>query len=73
MVNHRRPLEFRYYSCDENCDGKYRFITKSLVVQPIDLNEPTQIHLAFGDRIDQMYVSYVTSSKYNNTSMSIWF
>ena len=62
MVNHRRPLEFRYYSCDENCDGKYRFITKSLVVQPIDLNEPTQIHLAFGDRIDQMYVSYVTNS-----------
>ena len=62
MLNLRRQLEFRYYSRDENCKGKYLFIAKSSIVQPTNYNEPTQIHLALGDRNDQIYVSYVTNS-----------
>ncbi len=62
MLNLRRQLEFRYYSRDTKCTGKYVFVAKSPVVQPINANEPTQVHLAFGDRNDQMYVSYVTNS-----------
>ncbi len=62
MINLRRQLEFRYYSRDEQCKGKYVFIAKSPVVQPINYNEAIQIHLAFGDRNDQIYVSYVTNS-----------
>jgi len=42
--------------------GPYQFIAKSPVVQPSNENEPTQVHLALGDQIDQMYVSYVTNS-----------
>ena len=62
MLNLRRQLEFRYYSRDAKCTGKYTFIAKSPIVQPINANEPTQVHLAFGDRNDQIYVSYVTNS-----------
>jgi hypothetical protein len=61
MINLRRQLEFRYYS-REKCTGKYVFIAKSPVVQPLNSNEPTQIHLAFGNQNDQIYVSYVTNS-----------
>lgn len=61
MINLRRQLEFRYYS-RTTCTGKYSFIAKSPVVQPINANEPTQVHLAFGNENDQMYVSYVTNS-----------
>ncbi|CAF1443716.1 unnamed protein product [Rotaria sp. Silwood1] len=62
MVNLRRPLEFRYYSRNQNCSGNYSFAAKSSVVQPLNYNEPTQIHLAYGNRIDQMFVSLVTNS-----------
>src|SRR5690242_6423496 len=62
MVNLRRPLEFRYYSQVHNC-GHYVLIGKSPIVQPLNYNEPTHIHLAYGDRIDQMFVSYLTNSK----------
>jgi hypothetical protein len=62
MINLRRPLEFRYYSRDHTCSGNYSFVAKSSVVQPLNYNEPTQIHLAYGDRIDQMFVSFVTNS-----------
>jgi hypothetical protein len=62
MINLRRPLEFRYYSRDQHCSGNYSFVAKSSVVQPLNYNEPTQIHLAYGDRIDQMFVSFVTNS-----------
>ncbi|CAF1150011.1 unnamed protein product [Didymodactylos carnosus] len=62
MVNLRRPLEFRYYSRDHNCSGNYSFAAISPVVQPLNYNEPTQLHLAYGDRIDQMFVSFVTNS-----------
>ncbi|CAF3281615.1 unnamed protein product [Rotaria socialis] len=62
MINLRRQLEFRYYSRERNCSGNYTFIAKSPIVEPVNYNEPTQIHLAFGDRNDQMYVSYVTNS-----------
>jgi hypothetical protein len=62
MINLRRPLEFRYYSRDQHCSGNYSFVAKSSVVQPLNCNEPTQIHLAYGDRIDQMFVSFVTNS-----------
>jgi hypothetical protein len=62
MVNLRRPLEFRYYSRDHTCSGNYSFIAKSPIVQPRNYNEPTHVHLAYGDRIDQMYVSYLTNS-----------
>jgi len=62
MTHLRRPLEFRYYSRDHTCSGDYSLIAKSPVIQPINYNEPTHIHLAYGDRIDQMYVSYLTNS-----------
>ena len=62
MINLRRQLEFRYYSRDRQCTDKYRFIAKSSIVQPTISNEPTQIHIAFADQNDQIYVSYVTNS-----------
>ena len=62
MVNLRRPLEFRYYSRDNQCEGGYTLMGKSVVVQPLNYNEPTHIHLAYNDRIDQMFVSYLTNS-----------
>jgi hypothetical protein len=62
MINLRRPLEFRYYSRDQNCSGNYSFIGKSVVIQPLNYNEPVHIHLAYSDRIDQMFVSYLTNS-----------
>jgi hypothetical protein len=62
MINLRRPLQFRYYSRDQHCSGNFSFVAKSSIVQPLNYNEPTQIHLAYGDRIDQMFVSFVTNS-----------
>ncbi len=62
MINLRRQLEFRYYSRADQCTGKYAFIAKSPIVQPLNYNEPTQIHLAFGNQNDEIYVSYVTNS-----------
>jgi hypothetical protein len=62
MINLRRPLEFRYYSRDHTCKGNYSLVAKSSVIQPLNYNEPTQIHLAYSDRIDQMFVSYLTNS-----------
>ncbi|CAF1489644.1 unnamed protein product [Adineta steineri] len=62
MINLRRPLEFRYYSRDHTCLGNYTFLAKSPVIQPRNYNEPTHIHLAYSDRIDQMFVSYLTNS-----------
>ncbi|CAF0869915.1 unnamed protein product [Rotaria sp. Silwood1] len=62
MINLRRQLEFCYYSRHENCSGNYTFIAKSPIVEPLHYNEPTQIHLAFGDPNDQIYVSYATNS-----------
>ncbi|CAF3436133.1 unnamed protein product, partial [Rotaria sp. Silwood2] len=62
MINLRRPLEFRYYSRNQDCSNNYSFVVKSSVVQPLNYNEPTQIHLAYGDRIDQIFVSFVTNS-----------
>jgi hypothetical protein len=65
MINIRRPLEFRYYSREQNCLGNYSFIGKSAIVRPLNPNEPVHIHLAYSNRIDQMFVSYATnSSKY---------
>jgi hypothetical protein len=62
MINLRRQLEFRYYSRDANCSGNYTFVARSPIVEPLNSNEPTQIHLAFGDRNDQIFVSYLTNS-----------
>ena len=62
MTNLRRALDFRYYSRQPRCTGNYTLIAKSSVIQPISYNEPTHIHIAYGDRIDQMYVSYLTNS-----------
>src|SRR5689334_21186934 len=62
MTNLRRQLEFRYYSRDHNCSGNYSLIAKSSMVEPLNYNEATHIHLAYGDRIDQIYVSYLTNS-----------
>jgi phosphodiesterase/alkaline phosphatase D-like protein len=62
MINLRRQLEFRYYSRTDQCTGKYAFIAKSPIIQPRNSNEPSQIHLAFGNQNDQIYVSYVTNS-----------
>jgi hypothetical protein len=62
MINLRRQLDFRYYSRDRHCLGNYSLIGKSSIVEPLNSNEPTHIHLAYGDRIDQIYVSYLTNS-----------
>ena len=62
MIHLRRPLQFRLYSRDHTCSGNYSLIGMSSLVQPLNPNEPTQVHLAYGDRIDQMFVSYVTNS-----------
>ena len=62
MTNLRRSLDFRYYSRQPNCTDNYTLIAKSPIIQPINYNEPTHIHIAYGDRIDQMYVSYLTNS-----------
>ncbi len=62
MANLRRSLDFRYYSRQPKCTGNYTLIAKSPIVQPINYNEPTHIHIGYGDRIDQMYVSYLTNS-----------
>ena len=63
MINLRRALEFRYYSREHNCSGNYSFVAKSQTVQPMNYNAPEQIHLAYGDRFDQMFISYVTNSQ----------
>ena len=62
MTNLRRSLDFRYYSRQPKCNGNYTLIARSPIIQPINYNEPTHIHIAYGDRIDQMYVSYLTNS-----------
>jgi len=62
MLNLRRPLEFRYYSRRPTCSGNYTLVAKSSVIQPMNSNEPVHIHIAYGDRIDQMFVSYLTNS-----------
>ncbi|CAF3112882.1 unnamed protein product [Rotaria socialis] len=62
MINLHRPLEFRYYSRDKNCSGNYSLMAKSAIVQSFNYNAPEQIHLAYGDQIDHMFVSYVTNS-----------
>lgn len=62
MVNLRRALQFRYYIRDQACSGNYSLVALSLVVQPLNYNEPVHIHLAYGDRLDQMLVSYLTNS-----------
>ena len=62
MLNLRRSLDFRYYSRNGQCKEGYALAGQSVVVQPLNPNEPTQIHIAYADRIDQMYVSYVTNS-----------
>ncbi|CAF3303126.1 unnamed protein product [Rotaria sp. Silwood2] len=62
MINLRRSLEFRYYSRDHNCTGNYTLMAISPNIQPMNYNEPTHIHLAYGDRIEQIFVSYLTNS-----------
>lgn len=62
MVNLRRPLDFRYYSREHTCEGNYSLIAKSTVIQPLNYNEPTHIHIAYGNQNDQMFVSYLTNS-----------
>ena len=62
MVNLRRPLEFRYYSRDHFCSGNYSLVARSPVLQPINPNEAVHVHLSYGDRIDQIFVSYLTNS-----------
>ena len=62
MVNLRRSLDFRYYSRDHNCSGNYSLVARSSMLEPLNYNEPTHIHLAYGDRVDQMFVSYLTNS-----------
>ncbi|CAF3957658.1 unnamed protein product [Rotaria magnacalcarata] len=62
MINLRRPLQFRYYSRDHSCSGNYSLVAQSVLIEPLNYNEPTQIHLAYGDRLDQIFVSYLTNS-----------
>ena len=44
MINLRRQLEFRYYSRNEKCKGKYALIGKSPIVEPINYNEQSDQH-----------------------------
>ena len=62
MTNLRRSLEFRYYSRDNQCAGNYSLMAQSPTINPANINEATHVHLAYGDRIDQIYVSYLTNS-----------
>ena len=62
MTNLRRSLDFRYYSRQPKCTENYTLIAQSPIVQPVNYNEPTHIHIAYGDGIDQIYVSYLTNS-----------
>ncbi len=54
MTNLRRQLEFCYYSRDKHCSGNYSLIGKSPIVEPLNFNEATHVHLAYGDGIDQI-------------------
>lgn len=62
MLNLRRTLNFRYYSRQGGCNQSYSLVGESVVVQPMNPNEPTHIHLAYADRLDQIYVSFTTNS-----------
>ena len=62
MINLRRPLEFRYYTRDHFCAGNYSLAGRSPVLHPINPNEAVHVHLSYGDRIDQIFVSYLTNS-----------
>jgi hypothetical protein len=80
MTNLHHQLEFRYYSREHSCHGNYSLIGKSFIVEPLNYNEPRYIHLAYGDQIDQIYVSYLTNSseyipqcQYGLTSSSLNF
>jgi hypothetical protein len=62
MINLRGQLEFLYYSRDKHYSRNYSLIGKSSIVEPLNFNEATHVHSAYGDRIDQIYVSYLTNS-----------
>ncbi|CAF2481952.1 unnamed protein product [Rotaria sp. Silwood2] len=62
MINLHQPLQFRYYSRDLSCSGNYSLIAQSVVIEPLNYNELIHIHLAYGDRLDQIFVSYLTNS-----------
>jgi hypothetical protein len=49
MINLRRPLQFRYYSRDNRCSGNYSLIAKWPVIEPLNYNEATHVHLAYSD------------------------
>ncbi|CAF0736537.1 unnamed protein product [Rotaria sordida] len=61
MTNLYHQIEFHYYSRDHSCFGNYTLIGKSSVVGPLNYNESTRIHLAYGNHIDEMDVSYLTN------------
>lgn len=62
MIHYRQQLEFRYFQREENCQGNYSFIGRSSIIEPLNYNEVTQIHLSFVDRLDQISISFVTNS-----------
>jgi hypothetical protein len=62
MINLRRQLDFRYYSRDNQCSGNYILIARSPIVQPLNDNEPVHIRIAYGDRTDQIFMSFTTNS-----------
>ena len=62
MLNLRRQLQFRFYRREENCTGNYSLLGQSSMVEPVNFNEPTQIHLAFADQLSEMFVSYTSNS-----------
>ena len=62
MRNLGHQLEFCYCSLENSCSGNYSLTRISSIIQSLNYNELRHIHLAYGDRIDQICVSNLISS-----------
>eukprot|EP01035_Chromulina_nebulosa_P018126 gene18126-23780_t len=66
VMNLRSPLIFRYYSknstCSKNADSTWSLVISSPDISPVEVDEPTQAHLAFGDSYDSMHIMFVSNS-----------
>lgn len=70
-MNLRNYIEFRYFSknstCGQKADATWSLISTSDKVNPVDLNEPTQLHLSIGNHYTTMVLSFVTNAPQNAT------
>lgn len=66
VMNLRTPIEFRYFSKNTSCTNTpastWSLVTISPPVNPVDVNEPTEIHIAVGESYESIYVMFVTNS-----------